>query len=115
MGRPLLQVGQVHPPVGVDAVRHFDPHVVSGFDVAQWGLVGVGVQRPHCHRNVVGVPCKSKDDVISIMWFPSKVIGFTFIIDGYYSIEDEEVSLPSIIEGELLHEGLEAAVLVECS
>ena len=56
MGRPLVQVGHVHLPVGVDVVMaDFDHHVGGGLDEAYWAVVGVGLCHPHRHRDVVGV------------------------------------------------------------
>lgn len=52
---PLVQVGQVDFAVGVDVLAGFYHHGACRFDKADGGVVGIGVQQPQTHRDVVGV------------------------------------------------------------
>ena len=52
---PLVEVRQVDLAVGVDMFTRFDHHGAGGLDEADGGVVGVGVQQPQTHRDVVHV------------------------------------------------------------
>jgi len=52
---PLVQVRQVDLAVGVDVFARFDHHGIGGLDETDGGVVGVRVQQPQAHRDVVHV------------------------------------------------------------
>ena len=52
---PLVEVGQVDLPTLVHMLRDLDLHVRGGLDVADGGVVGMGLQEPEGHRDVVVV------------------------------------------------------------
>ena len=60
-----MEVGQVDLAVGVDVFASFDHHGTGGLDEADGGVVGVGVQQPQTHRDVVHVPYERGEGKIS--------------------------------------------------
>lgn len=52
---PLVQVRQVDFAVGVNVLPGFDHHGAGGLDEANGGVVGIGVQQPQTHRDVIGI------------------------------------------------------------
>lgn len=78
---PVVQVGKVDLSVVVHVLRHLDLHVLGRPHVADGRVVGVGVQQPHGHGDVVVLP----------------LVG-----DGDRAVQVDQVALVSVVEDELV-------------
>ena len=54
-----MKVGEVDLARLVNMLGHFDLHVRGGFDITKWSMVGMTVQNPNGHRNVIVRPLNS--------------------------------------------------------
>lgn len=52
---PLVQIRQVDLAVGVDVLASFDHHGTGRFDKTYGRVVGIRVQQPQTHRDVVDI------------------------------------------------------------
>lgn len=67
---PLMEIRQVDLAVGVDVLASFDHHCTGRFDKTYGRVVGIRVQQPEAHRNVVDIAFrKNKRHVITFVSF----------------------------------------------
>ena len=52
---PLVQIRQIDLAIGVDVLASFDHHGAGRFDKAYGRVVGIRVQQPQTHRDVVDI------------------------------------------------------------
>ena len=55
---PLVKVGQVDLAVGIYVFSSLDHHSASGLDKANGRVVGIRVQEPKTHWDVVDIACQ---------------------------------------------------------
>ena len=91
---PLMKIGEIDLATSVHVLAHLDLHVRGGFHECYGSIVGVGVEQSHGY------------------WY---VVSLTLVRDWNCSHQVEQLSVSTIVEGELVTLGSETLVVEQQS